>query len=286
MSGISENSAADAYEYADTKKKNTALRKILYGAGIAAIFCSFIALSFVLLKISGPKNVPDEINNAAAGSEMITGIETEKKTETEAEAVPATETEAEAVPATETKKSESLDFVENPVVWCSSESFYKTEPYKYFMPEKIPENFVDYASCRWVAGEYLCRDGEYHTVKEKGFITLRNNTADNGDGYIDLNIIIIQLESDEIKAAEDYFDPAKLSVDNVEVGRFGEVYDHGVELSGMNYSLAYSAGGCLITYHYKVFSASTVTVDDNIRQYLFDIVTSSQYFKDHPLSAD
>lgn len=251
ISGISEGKVADAYEYGNIKK-NTTLMRALKIAGIAAVFCSFIALSLVLLRISGLK-APADGTNAGAESEMTTEAETEKST--------------------------VLDFVENPVVWCSVDDFYKIEPYKYFLPEKTPENFVDYVSSRWVAGEYLCTDGEYHTVKERGFITLGISAVNNEDGYVELGISISSEANDY--AADN--DPVKLSVDDVKTETFSATYKDGIYKTGIQYYLVYSAGGYLITYHIRILPSRIV--DHPSAQDLFDIVTSAQYFKDHPLSA-
>ena len=67
ISGISEGKVADAYEYSNKKEKNTTLMRVLKIAGVAALFCSFIVLSLVLLKVSGPKTPVDGTNAASSG---------------------------------------------------------------------------------------------------------------------------------------------------------------------------------------------------------------------------
>ena len=77
ISGISEGKVADAYEYSNTKEKNTTLMRALKIAGVAAVFCSFIVLSLVLLKISGPnvKNDPDPVSTPVTSNEIVPGID-------------------------------------------------------------------------------------------------------------------------------------------------------------------------------------------------------------------
>ncbi len=72
MSGISEDKIADAYEYRGYNKKRAVLRAVLKGAGIVAVFCWFIALSFILIKISGPK-ITDDPFTASTGAADSTG---------------------------------------------------------------------------------------------------------------------------------------------------------------------------------------------------------------------
>lgn len=77
ISGISEGKVADAYEYSNKKEKNTTLMRALKIAGVAAVFCSFIVLSLVLLKISGPnvKNDPDPVSTPVTSNEIVPGID-------------------------------------------------------------------------------------------------------------------------------------------------------------------------------------------------------------------
>ncbi|MBO4422424.1 MAG: hypothetical protein J5879_03225 [Clostridia bacterium] len=269
IGGIDENKISDAAEYA-APEKSSRIKTVIECVAVAAVVCVFVATSVVLTRISGPKN------GAASGEETaeVTAADTETGSDTDTE-----EDKAE-----ETRNPGALYFVDNPVEWPSVDSFYKLEPYKYFMPEKIPENFVNYLSSRWVAGEYLCTDGEYHTVKEKGFITLHSNAVNNGNDFVELQINIIQLENDEIEAFEKFHDPAKLSVDNVEISEFSASFEDGIEKTGIGYSFAYSAEGYLITYTLKIWPSS---LDDQPSvQDLFYLITSAQYFKDHPITVN
>ncbi len=81
MSGISEDKIADAYEYRGYNKKREILHNILKGAGISAIFCSFIVLSLVLLKISGPKITTDPFTASTGTADS--GVVTPDESETE-----------------------------------------------------------------------------------------------------------------------------------------------------------------------------------------------------------
>ena len=82
IGGISDDKAADAYLYTSEKQKNYRLRNVLYGIGVAALICSFFVLSFVLLKVSGPKTDPAAVGTDT-GTEQVTETETETKIETE-----------------------------------------------------------------------------------------------------------------------------------------------------------------------------------------------------------
>ena len=72
IGGVSEDKIADAYEYTAKKQKNYRLRSVLYGVGIAAIVLSFFVMSFVLLKISGPRTELPADGSAAAETEAET----------------------------------------------------------------------------------------------------------------------------------------------------------------------------------------------------------------------
>ena len=68
LSGINENKIADAYEYRDNRKKEI-FHNVLKGAGIAAIFCSFIVLSFLLLNLNGPRITEDPFTASSGNAE-------------------------------------------------------------------------------------------------------------------------------------------------------------------------------------------------------------------------
>lgn len=271
LSGISEDKAADAYEYADAKKKNTVLRNILYGAGIAAIFCSFIVLSFVLLKISGPKNVPDETNNAAASGSVITDeintIETAAETEEQTEAV--TETAESMEEKRYTNHAENTP-IENP----SIERLYQTEPYKNFLPSYIPDELVYNWAQRWIPGEYLQADGAYFKQIER--IVMYFSTDARGNTENSLNIIMRHRGSPTRPSADE------ISVSCIERGEYSAGPGDDI-VPGTVYSLTFNADGWELTYQYQHLCTEEELLTP---QQLFDIVTSSRYFKDHPLSVD
>ena len=146
LSGISEDKAADAYEYTNYNRKKVVFQNVLKGAGIAAIICSFIVASFILQAVSGPKPVPDDTNNAAAGSEVITEAEVEKETEA------AESAEAKRY----TDHGENI-LVDHPTI----EELYQTEPYKDFLPSYIPDELVYKWAIRFIPGEYLQDNGAY-----------------------------------------------------------------------------------------------------------------------------
>lgn len=130
IGGISEEKAADAYLYTSEKQKNYRLRTVFSGVGIAAIVCSFFVLSFVLLKVSGPKTGP------AASGEISN---TEEQTEAEITTYPF-----ETVVREGLIEAYSITF----------EEIYKKEPYCELLPTRFPKiydemvplksNFLEY----------------------------------------------------------------------------------------------------------------------------------------------
>ncbi|MBQ7698856.1 MAG: hypothetical protein IJT49_00765 [Clostridia bacterium] len=268
VSGISEDKAADAFEYENPKKRNTVLRSVLYGAGIAAIFCSFIVLSFVLLKISGPKTLPDDANAAVTGNELITEAETEIETEKETDAV---------IETADTVKPGSGAFIENPVVEMSIEEFRQMEPYKYFIPTEIPEGFVNLYSHRWVKGEYLYNDGTYRKVDEHGNICFTDSTVNSDYDYVQFNITVRKSVSDT-PATE------KLSVSDVKYRSFRSARNGSPERNGTDYVLKlYTDDGWCVTYFYRIYPSN---FKEFTEKDLFDLVVTAPYFKDHPIATD
>lgn len=270
IGGISEEKAADAYLYTSEKQKNYRLRTVFSGVGIAAIVCSFFVLSFVLLKVSGPKTDP-----AATGAEEST-VETMLEAETEME----TEAETEAATtdkAVETKESKTLVFVENPCLTGLSVDYFRNlEPYSYFIPEEFPENFVcNHLSFRRIAGEYLCEDGLYHRVEELGCISLKDKTINNDYDYSIIKINVAKMD-------EGYPVTEKLSVSDVKCYISHEAYYSEKLTPGYNYTLEWiTEDGWGVNFVYEVYPIS----DDHLTpQDLFDLATSSPYFKDHPIA--
>ena len=78
MGNIDDKIIKDAEAYQAEKREHPHLRAVFYGIGVAALICSFFVLSFVLLKVSGPRTDP-----ATSGEESTVQTETETKQETE-----------------------------------------------------------------------------------------------------------------------------------------------------------------------------------------------------------
>ncbi|MBO4423201.1 MAG: hypothetical protein J5879_07165 [Clostridia bacterium] len=260
VSGISEDKAADAYEYSRAGKRSTVLQSILKGAGIAAIFCAFVVLSLVLLKLSGPKGEPGA-NAASSGSELIT--ETETETEKETEVV----TETAAVTG-KINTSVNVD-VDHP----SIEELYQMEPYKNFMPEKIPEYLVYPISIRWLPGTYYNEEGTYSRwINEREILSICDSRSKDGQPYKEMQIYVSYTGNKD--------QTESLSVYDFESGVFTESHYDGPEIQGSTYAWTYRAGdGWEVTYRFKFWPVSERELS---AQEMFDIVTSSQFFKDHP----
>ena len=262
LNGISEGKAADAYEYTNYNRKKVVFQNVLRGAGIAAIICSFIVASFILQALSGPKPVPDDTNTAAVGSEIITEAETEKETEAES-ATEAAESAEEKIYT----DGGSVD-VDHPTI----EELYQTEPYKDFLPSYIPDELVYKWASRFIPGEYLQEDGAYY--KQIEIIIIHFSTVEGSNSENSLNIIMYHDTNEAWTSADE------ISVSCIEHGG----YAAGVDFEpGVRYTLAFTADGWEIGYQYKHLCSEEELLTP---EELFDIVTSSQYFKDHPLSAD
>ncbi len=258
LNGISEGKAADAYEYTNYNRKKVVFQNVLKGAGIATIICSFIVASFILQAVSGPKPVPDDTNTAAAGSEVITEAEVEKETE--------------AAESAEVKRytdhGENI-LVDHPTI----EELYQTEPYKDFLPSYIPDELVYKWALRFIPGEYLQDNGAYYKQIEKTHMYF--STVDGSNSENSLNVYMYHKASVTRPSADE------ISVSNIDQSG---VYYLGLDkVKGTVYSLTFNADGWEITYQYEHLCTEEELITP---EELFDIATSSQYFKDHPLSAE
>ncbi len=253
IGGISEEKAADAYLYTSEKQKNYRLRAVFSGVGIAAIVCSFFVLSFVLLKVSGPKTGP-----AATGAE-------ESSVETMLEA------DTEAI-TTENAGTETI--TEDTAMDMTLEELFKTKSYKYFMPTEVPDDFIDFYSSIQASGERLLNLSEYKTKLVNNSIQLTNKVALNNYDYVQLMIIV---------AKYNFVATEKLSASDVEVGVYHESFNGEPIKPGINYSLQWvTKEGFCVSYHFKVypFSGNPIKAKD-----LFDLAITAPFFKDHPIAA-
>lgn len=264
LSGISEDKAADAYEYTNYNRKKVVFQNVLKGAGIAAIICSFIVASFILQAVSGSKPVPDDKKNAAAGSEVITEAEVEKETEAE----PVTEAAESAEVKRYTNRGENI-LVDHPTI----EELYQTEPYKDFLPSYIPDELVYKWALRFIPGEYLQADGAYYKQTEKTYMYF--STVEGSNSENSLNVYMYHKASVTRPSADE------ISVSDID--QSGRYYLGVDKVKGTVYSLTFNADGWEITYQYKHLCTEEELLTP---EELFDIATSSQYFKDHPLSVD
>ena len=171
------------------------------------------------------------------------------------------------------------------------------EPYKDFMPMISPNLFSDFDVYRIVPGEYTQADGNTRYVDEEWHIYLG---APDSKG-IDTNWYEITIKKlDEIKA-ENVIDADKLSVSLIESSRrvISDPYGNRSWKLMLTYSVAFKADGCEIIYKYSKLSGEIAdkstpvnpTADDYAAldaesqlspEYLFEIITSAPYFKDHP----
>ena len=280
IGGISDDKAADAYLYTSEKQKNYRLRTVLYGIGVAALICSFFVLSSVLLKVSGPKTDPassGEISNTEEQTEIMY---------LESERIPDCKDPSAVTPDTEELKIDEL---------------YKMEPYKDFMPVTIPNLFTNFDVYRIVPGEYKQNDGNLRYVDEEWHIYLG---APDSNG-IDTNWIDITIKKLDESEAENVIDADKLSVPVIENSRFlcSDPYGNRTWKLMLTYSVAFKADGCEIIYRYTKLSGEVTDKSTPVNptpadyaaldaesqlspEYLFVMITSAPYFKDHPVSQD
>ena len=109
MGNIDDKIIKDAEEYQAEKREHPHLRAVFYGIGVAALICSFFVLSFVLLKVSGPKTDPA----ATADSEAETTADLQAD-ETEKTNTPAVTSDTE-IPHTDEPDTEAPDTEAEPV---------------------------------------------------------------------------------------------------------------------------------------------------------------------------
>ncbi len=280
IGGISEEKAADAYLYTSEKQKNYRLRAVFSGVGIAAIVCSFFVLSFVLLKVSGPKTDP------ASSGEGVSDALTNTENGTASERILDQNDPSAVIPDTEKLKIDEL---------------YKMEPYKDFIPVTIPNLFTNFDVDIIVPGEYKQNNGKSRYVDEEWNIYIG---APDSNGK-DTNWLDITIKKLDEKEAENVVDADKLSTSLIKNSRvlYSDPYGNRTWKLMLRYSVTFKADGCEIIYRYTKLSGEITdksspvnpTADDYAAldaesqlspEYLFEMITSAPYFKDHPVSLD
>ena len=153
------------------------------------------------------------------------------------------------------------------------EELYQTEPYKDFLPSYIPDELVYKWALRFIPGEYLQDNGAYYKQTEKTYMYF--STVEGRNSENSLNVYMYHKASVTRPSADE------ISVSDID--QSGRYYLGVDKVKGTVYSLTFNADGWEICYQYKHLCTEEELLTP---EELFDIATSSQYFKDHPLSVD
>ncbi|MBO4868523.1 MAG: hypothetical protein J5585_02295 [Clostridia bacterium] len=277
VGGLDDKTVNDAIEYKAEKRDHSRLFAVLEGAAIVAVVCGLVALSLVLMKIAGPKTDP-----AASGEEITTAEETNM----ESEMIPDCKDPSAVSPDTEELKIDEL---------------VQMEPYKDFIPETIPNLFSNFHAYRIVPGEYEQNDGNFRYVDEEWYLYIG---APDHNG-VDTNWLDITIKKLDDSEAENVIDADKLSVPLIESSRkiYSDPYGNRTWKLMLTYNVAYKAEGYEVIYKYTKLSgevndksspvypdaADYAALDAESQlspEYLFEMITSAPYFKDHPVSKD
>ena len=277
MGEIKDGMVSDAAEYEAEKRDFSRLRTALEAVAIVAVVCGFIVLSVVLTKISGPKTDP-----AASGE----GIATTEQMLSESEKILDCKDPGAVIPDTEKLNIDELN---------------EMEPYKDFIPVTIPNLFTNFDVYRIVPGEYKQNNGKSRYVDEEWNIYIG---APDSNGK-DTNWLDITIKKLDEKEAENVVDADKLSTSLIKNSRvlYSDPYGNRTWKLMLRYSVTFKADGCEIIYRYTKLSGEITdkstpvnpTADDYAAldaesqlspEYLFEMITSAPYFKDHPVSRD
>ena len=141
---LDDRTVNDAIEHKTEKRDHSRRFVLLEAAAIVAVVCGMIALSVVLLKLSGPKTPAD--SGAASGEETAETTVTEETADT-------SDTSAETV-----------DFIREPIykrVAVSIEDIYATEPFAGVLPREFVST---YGYMKPLYSERLVYDEEYEKL--------------------------------------------------------------------------------------------------------------------------
>ena len=246
ISGISEDKAADAYEYTNYNRKKAVFQNIMKGVGIAAIVCSFIVASLILQAVSGPKTLPDDANAAATAMETSSDADTEANVISDV-TVKETEnvTTAESITELYGPNGEKLCCIIRTI-----EELRKTAPVKDFLPTNLPEDMQYCYSQILFPGEYKSDEITYSIDNERACVFLRNIDNLDGRGYTELDIMMHKADLlASLTPAEE------ISISTAERSVFYE--SHGEDnptLPGKSVSIAFAADGWEIVFDLKRWS--------------------------------
>lgn len=275
VGGLDDGTINDAMKHEAEKRDHSRLFTVLEGAAIVAVVCGLITFSFVLMKFAGPNTDP-----AANGEEITTAEETNM----ESEMIPDCKDPSAVSPDTEELKIDEL---------------VKMEPYKDFIPETIPNLFSNFHAYRIVPGEYEQNDGNFRYVDEEWYLYIG---APDHNG-VDTNWLDITIKKLDDSEAENVIDADKLSVPLIESSRslYSDPYGNRSWKLMLTYSVTFKADGCEIIYKYTKLSGEVTDKSSPVKlaaadyaaldaesqlspEYLFEMITSAPYFKEHPVS--
>ena len=280
VGNLDDGTVNDAMEHEVECRDHSRLFAVLEGVAIVAVVCGLIAFSFVLMKFAGPKNDP-----AASGDEITTAEQTEV-TYPESERIPDCKDPGAVIPDTEKLNIDELN---------------EMEPYKDFIPVTIPNLFTNFDVYRIVPGEYKQNNGKSRYVDEEWNIYIG---APDSNGK-DTNWLDITIKKLDEKEAENVVDADKLSTSLIKNSRvlYSDPYGNRTWKLMLRYSITFKADGCEIIYRYTKLSGEVTDKSSPVNptpadyaaldaesqlspEYLFEMITSAPYFKDHPVPTD